>query len=413
MSQRAVVVGGGAIGIASAFYLSQSGWQVTVIDSGEIGRGCSYGNACLIVPSHSHPLPAPGVMGEGLRFMLKKDSPFYIKPRFAPDLMVWAWNFWRHCNAEAYERGSRAMAELSRASLDLFEELSRSHDFFYQRKGLLHVYLTDKGAEAAVTERDQLAAHGLPARVLSQKETLELEPALSDRIRGGLFIEGDAHGFSYGYVRALADALETRGATLLTERPVKGVLVERGAVKGVLADSPREEIAADLVVLAAGSWTPSLAKSLDLRIPLQPAKGYSSTIDAYPGCPAVPILIPETRVIVTPLAERLRFGGTLELAGLDLSLDEARYQAVVRAGREVLRESFEMKNEEAWCGLRPFLPDGLPIIDKAPGIEGLIVATGHAMLGFTQSPITGKLVAELADGKAPSVPVDAYRFDRF
>jgi D-amino-acid dehydrogenase len=242
---------------------------------------------------------------------------------------------------------------------------------------------------------------------------LELEPALSERIRGGLFSEGDAHGFSFGYVQALAGALEKSGAALLTHRPVIRILLEGRRAKGVLMDSPEEERAADLVVLAAGSWSPSLARSIGLRIPLQPAKGYSSTIDTYPGSPLIPIMIPETRVIVTPLPKRLRFGGTLELAGYDLSLDQSRYQAVVRAAREVLRESFEMKNEESWCGLRPFLPDGLPIIDRAPGIEGLIVATGHAMLGFTQSPVTGKLVAELADGRSPSVPLDAFRLGRF
>jgi D-amino-acid dehydrogenase len=273
--------------------------------------------------------------------------------------------------------------------------------------------LTDQVAAQAAKECNRLQEHGLAARVLTQKETLELEPALSERVRGGLFTEGDAHGFSYGYVQALAGALEKRGVEFLTNRPVIRILLERSGVKGILMDFPREEIATDLIVLAAGAWSPSLARSIGLRIPLQPAKGYSSTIDTYPGSPLIPIMIPETRVIVTPLPKRLRFGGTLELAGHDLSLDQTRYQAVVRAAREVLRESFEMKNEESWCGLRPFLPDGLPIIDRAPGIEGLIVATGHAMLGFTQSPVTGKLVADLAEGRAPSVPLEAFRFDRF
>jgi D-amino-acid dehydrogenase len=123
--------------------------------------------------------------------------------------------------------------------------------------------------------------------------------------------------------------------------------------------------------------------------------------------------MPETRVIVTPLQDRIRFGGTLELAGYDLSLNEARYQAVIRGARAVLKHPFEMNNEESWCGLRPVLPDGLPIIGRAPNIDGLIMAAGHAMLGFTQSPATGKIVSEIANDQTPSVPVEAFRFERF
>jgi D-amino-acid dehydrogenase len=186
-------------------------------------------------------------------------------------------------------------------------------------------------------------------------------------------------------------------------------------VKGVRIGEPpnEEEIESDIVVLAAGSWSKRLGEAAGIAIPLQPAKGYSSTVDAFPGVPRVPVLIKERRVIVTPLGERVRFGGTLELAGFDSTVDRTRYGAVVRAAREVLKADFPMKNEEAWCGWRPLTPDGLPIIDRPRNLDGLIVATGHAMLGFTQSPMTGKLVAEIANGETPSLPVDPFRLDRF
>ncbi|MBI2878486.1 MAG: FAD-dependent oxidoreductase [Candidatus Rokubacteria bacterium] len=412
---RAVVIGGGAIGVASAHYLEGTGWEVTLLDRGEIGRGCSYGNSCLIVPSHSHPIPGPGVLGQALRWMLRRDSPFYVRPRLDPGLLRWAWQFRGFCRPEAAARGFEALLALSRASLPLFEELARTPgiDFFYQRKGLLHVYLSDRGAAGARHEQEVLERAGFRVRLLSGPETLEFEPALSPRVRGGLYIEGEAHGHAFGYVRALAAHVEKRGARVLPHRAVSRIVVERGRVDRVVTASPVEELPADLVVLAAGAWTPELAASLGIRIPLQPAKGYSCTIDDFPGSPRVPILIQERRVIVTPLGDRLRFGGTLELAGYDLAIDETRYRAVVRAGREVLRTPFELGNAEAWCGRRPVTPDGLPIIARAPGVEGLIVATGHAMLGFTQSPITGKLVAELANGQAPSVPLTPFRLDRF
>jgi D-amino-acid dehydrogenase len=258
-----------------------------------------------------------------------------------------------------------------------------------------------------------LEESGFTARLLSRQETLNFEPALNGQVQAGLFIEGEAHGHCYQYVQGMAAEVRGLGGSFLANRAVSRIAVERGRVTRILTTSPEEEIPADLVVLAAGSWTPSLAAPLGIRIPLQPAKGYSCTIDSYPGAPRVPILLPEKRVIVTPLGERLRFGGTLELTGFDLGLNDTRYQAVVRGGREILKEPPHMKNEEAWCGLRPVLPDGLPIIDRARHIDGLIVATGHAMLGFTQSPITGKLVAELANDQTPSVPLAPFRLDRF
>ena len=213
-------------------------------------------------------------------------------------------------------------------------------------------------------------------------------------------------------MQALARTVASRGGNFICGRSVAKLLVRGGpGPRASRSTGPREELAADLVVLAAGSWSPGVAKTLDVHIPLQPAKGYSCTIDAYESGPSLPIMIKERRVIVTPLDDRLRFGGTLELAGLDLSIDPLRYQAVVRAGREVLKVPPPMENESPWCGLRPVTPDGVPIIDRVR--NGLIVATGHAMMGFTQSPMTGKLVAEIANEEPPSMPVDGFRLSRF
>lgn len=419
-SRHAVVAGGGAIGVCSAYYLSLAGWRVTLVERSEIGRGCSYGNACLIVPSHSHPLPAPGVFGQALRWMGRRDSPFYIRPRLDPALLRWAWQFRRYCTPEAARRGFDALLRLSRASLQLYEELAHSTDFFFRRQGLLHVYVSDAGFAGARREQEELGHAGFRARLLSREEAREFEPALGDRLRGALFIEGEAHADSYRFVRALAAACEERGVRVLERQAVARVHVTGGRARSVIVEpaSPAEagdaeELQADVVVLAAGAWTSALAAPLGIRIPLQPAKGYSCTIDAQGGVPAVPVLIAERRVIITPLGDRVRFGGTLELAGFDLGIDRVRYEAVARAAREVLREPPPMRGEDAWCGLRPVTPDGLPVIDRARGVEGIIVAAGHAMLGLTQAPITGKLVAELAGGLPPSVAVEPFRLDRF
>ncbi len=417
MSGRAIVIGAGAIGMASAYFLQRSGWTVTVVDRGEVGRACSYGNCCLIVPSHSDPIPGPGVIGQALRWMLSPTSPFYIRPRIDLDLAAWSWKFRRYCNEDAAMRGYDALTGLSRGSLELYEELTatREIDFFFQIKGLLVVYLTDEGLETGRHEKEIAERHGFEAQLLSRNETLDLEPALSPSARGGLFTAGEAHGFSYGYVRALEHTFRSRGGCLLTQRPVARVLTRNGRAVGIALDDPEEEILADVVVLAAGSWSRQIARGIGVEIPLQPAKGYSCTIDSFDGSPRIPVMIHERRVIVTPLDGRVRFGGTLELAGLDSTIDPKRYGAVIRAAREVLKVDFPLANEEAWSGLRPVTPDGLPIISHArsAGLDGLIVATGHAMLGFTQSPMTGKLVAEIANGETPSLSLEPFRLDRF
>jgi D-amino-acid dehydrogenase len=188
--------------------------------------------------------------------------------------------------------------------------------------------------------------------------------------------------------------------------------VKQGKVAGV-ETSTGAIMEADIAVLAAGSWSGELARSVGLTIPLQPAKGYSCTIDSYAGSPRIPLLMPESRVIITPLDGRLRFGGTLELAGFDSTVDKRRYRAVVDGARAVLRDPPPMIQEESWTGFRPLTPDGLPIIDRVAGVEGLLLATGHAMLGFTQSPITGKLVAELANQEKPSIPLAPFGLNRF
>lgn len=412
MAGRAIVVGGGVIGMATADALSRDGWRVSVVDRGEIGHGCSRANAGLIVPSHSHPLPGPGVVLQALRWMRRKDSPFYIRPLQVASLLGWLRQFRRHCNAVAAERGTRALCKLSRPSIELFERQSAELDFDFERRGLLHACVTQKGVRKARAEAAELEEAGFKVRLLTKPEALDLEPALGPEIYGGLMIEGDAHGSCLGYVEALFRVLETRGVALITGHEVTGILTRDSAVGGVRFDDGRE-VETDVVVLAAGVWSGGLARTVGLEIPLQPAKGYSCTFDTYTEAPKIPIFVPETRVFVTPIGDRVRLAGTLELAGFDERIDSARYSAVLRSGLHVLREVPELTHEVEWSGLRPLTPDGLPVIGAAPGVDGLFVATGHAMLGFTQAPITGQVIADLAGGREPSAPIDAFRPDRF
>ncbi|MDR7555129.1 MAG: FAD-dependent oxidoreductase [Armatimonadota bacterium] len=416
MAQRAVVIGGGAIGAAAAYFLAADGWDVTLVERGQVGRGCSYGNACLIVPSHAHPLPQPGVVGEALRWLLHPAGPVYIRPRFDRHLVAWLWRFWRACTPAAAARAHDALVALGRFSLAQYEDLARTVacSVFFQRRGLLHVYLGPRAAEHARAEQARYAADGFPGRVLLRDELLAFEPALSPRVGAGLYLEGEAHGDSFAFTRALAEAATARGARVVTGRTAARISTRDGRVTGVRVDGARnEDVPADVVVLAAGAWSPGLAATLGLRIPMQPAKGYSCTVRPRGLAPSVPLYVIGRRVAITPLGDRLRFGGTLELAGYDERIDPRRYRAVVAAAREVLRDDLAWDHEEAWCGLRPLLPDGLPLIGRVPWVDGAIVATGHAMLGFTLAAGTGRVVADLAAGRPPAVPLEAFAVDRF
>lgn len=300
-------------------------------------------------------------------------------------------------------------------SLELHDDLARQGTTsFGFRRGPLVFASASEGwrAEARATVEDAEGL-GFQARVLERDELLELEPALALNHRGGLRMEDQGSGDCFAYVRSLAAGLRARGVPTLEHTSVHRVLVRDGAATGVLAGDPPDEIAADLVVLAAGAWTPKIARPLGLRLPIQPATGYSTTHWRWAGAPSHPILLPETRVIVLPMEDRVRFAGTLELSGFRIEPDPVRSEAVAAAGALALRQPPPPGAGERWFGLRPLMPDDLPAIGWAPKIRGAIVAAGHGTLGFTQGPATGKLVAELATGTPTSLPVGPFRPDRF
>ncbi|HEX6230427.1 MAG TPA: FAD-dependent oxidoreductase [Actinomycetota bacterium] len=413
MSGQAVVVGAGAIGVASAHSLAEAGFAVTLVDRAEVGRGCSFANAGLIVPGHSQALAGPGVIAEGLRHLLRRDSPFTIRPRPDPALVRWLLAFRRACGLESYRRTTAILTELSQASLALFDDLVRrgEADFGYRSGPLINAYTTEGWRGAAAAFAEELEGLGIGSRQVDAVEARELEPALSETVTGALLIEGQASGDCHAYVRSLAERLSTRGAATMLGRAVRRVAVRGGRAAGVVLEDG-EEVPADLVVLAAGAWTPRLTAPLGLRLPIQPATGYSDTLPAWPGAPRTPIIFDDTHVVVLPLEGRVRFAGTLELAGFRTAPDPVRYHAVVRAGRRALRD-VPPGEGEAWFGFRPLMPDDLPAIGWVPWVEGAMVAAGHGTLGFTQSPITGRLVAELATGKVPTLDVTPFRPDRF
>ena len=386
---------------------------MTVVDQGEPGHGCTWGTAGLLCPAHSQPLPGPGVLTQALRWMLRRDSPFHIRVRPDPFLPGWLLDFARACALARSREGFRALCALSSLSLQLFEEvLARGDaDFFFERRGGYWAFLTEAGAARARDEADELRQHGFPVDFLGGDAAREREPALSGAVRAALFLGGDAHGSSLGFAESLAASLKRSGVRVETGVRVARFLREGRRVHGaevVHRDGVREERIADETVLALGAFSPRLARTAGVRLPIQPAKGYSATVRAFDGVPAIPVTVAERKVIITPLRDRVRFAGTLELAGYDPSRNRRRYRAVIASAQAGLAAPIPLEDEVAWSGFRPLTPTSVPLIGRPRGRDGLLVAAGHGTLGFTQSLGTGRLVQELADDEPPSVDPAPY-----
>ena len=411
--RTALVLGAGAIGLSCAYFLRRAGWEVTLVDRGEPGHGCTWGTAGLLCPAHSQPLPGPGTLGKALRWMFREDSPFHIRGRLDPSLPGWLLGFARACTRARSRRGFEALSALSSLSLRMFEEvLERGDaDFLFERRGGYWAFLTEAGAAHARAEAELLRAHGFPVDFLVGDAAREREPALSGAVRAAIFLHGDAHGSSLGFAESLSATLRRQGVRVETGVQALRLLGEDGGVRGAevtSGDGGREERTADETVLALGAFSPRLARTAGVRLPIQPAKGYSATVRTFRGVPSIPVTVAEHKVIITPLRDRVRFAGTLELAGYDESLNQRRYQAVLAGGQAGLATAIPRDEEVAWTGFRPLTPTSIPIVGRPSGRPGLLIAAGHGMLGFTQSLGTGRLVQQLADREPPAVDPAPY-----
>jgi D-amino-acid dehydrogenase len=396
-----LVVGAGVVGISAAHFLAASGRSVTVVDRTGLAAGCSHGNAGLVVPSHAIPLAAPGALWQGIKWMFDPESPLYIKPRASLALLGWLFRFGLACSEKRVRRAIPVLRDLHRASAELYETLADG----YARRGLLILYRTEAGFESGRHEAQVLLDAGIETKVLDVPGVRALLPGLKAEVVGGIHCLEDAHLDPLRFVRRLA----ARSGVEIRLTTVEGFDIQGRRIAQVrTSDGP---IAAKEVVLAAGSWAPGLARDLRLRIPIQAGKGYSLTFPAPAAAPEVPFILGEDRVAVTPLGDRLRLAGTMELAGLDLSVNERRVAAIRRAGTAALGELGEP--EEVWAGLRPVTPDTLPLLGRPRRYDNLIVAAGHAMIGLSLGPVTGRIVADLAAGRDPGLDLSLLDPDRF
>lgn len=416
MSQHVCIIGGGIIGLCSAYEAAQRGYRVTLIDRNPAQRdGCSFGNAGMIVPSHVVPLAAPGMVALGLKWMWNPESPFYIQPRCSWDLFQWGWKFWQSANNEHVARSGPLLRDLHLASRKCYEEFAEQwgDSFALVKRGLLMLCKTqaalDEEAHAAQAAR-QL---DVPAEVLTPAQAAALDPGVTMDIAGAVHFPLDCHLAPQQFMAQLQQRLIERGAAFHWETNVLGW--KKAGDQLIAVKTSRGDITADEFVLCGGSWSPQTVHELGLRLPLQAGKGYSLTVEQPRQLPQLCSIFTEARVAVTPMNGQLRFGGTMEIAGLDESITLRRVQGIIRSVPQYF-PAFRVDDFAGitpWRGLRPCSPDGMPYLGRTRAASNLVIATGHAMMGLSLGPITGRLVGQLLAAETPSIDLRRLSPDRF
>jgi D-amino-acid dehydrogenase len=413
--RRVIVVGGGVIGVCCAYFLAKQGADVTLVERDEIGHGASFGNAGTIAAGHP-PLNKPGRIRRSILDLLNPKSPLYIPVRWDPGLIRWLWRFRSFCTEQHLVESMAALAPLGHASLDLFDDLVESEglDCNYERAGYYEICRTEKGLAEVTHDAAMMRPHGFHPREMNGDELREVEPAILGSVVGGVHFPEAATCDPYLFVLELADRSVRHGARIQAGRGVSEIQSSGSSVSGVRLEDG-ECMEADAVVLATGSYSAGLTKKFGLRLPVRAGKGYHRDLEPLDGGQkllGVACVLAETSVFCTPMPGFTRLAGTLEFSGVNHQMRPRRLKQLTAAAEEYLEGAGDAVIRSEWCGLRPCTPDGLPYVGPVPGQSGLFVANGHAMLGLTLGPVTGKLIEEhVLAGRTslPSEPLGIHR----
>jgi D-amino-acid dehydrogenase len=407
-----LIIGGGAIGLATALALLEAGRSVRILDAGAVGGGASHGNCGTITPSHAPPLAAPGVVAQALRWMFTPDAPLYLKPRLDPALWHWLLRFAARCNPRDWRQSTQARAALlNDARARLADWVSRyGLQCEFEEEGLDYVFRDPRKFQQYVDESRLLAGFGIATEIFGGSDYEREEPAMLPGVAGAIRFPGDARLRPDRYVAELARVVRERGGLIEEQCRVDRLEPTPDGVS--LATSRGERKGGDAVI-ALGAWTPAFARRLGIRAPIQPGKGYSITYSRPARVPRHPMVLKDRSVCVTVWGSGFRLGSTMEFSGHDDTLNATRLAALERGAREFLREPVGAEVHERWCGWRPMTWDDLPLLGRAPGQRKVWIAAGHGMLGISMSTATGQLMADLMTGRPPAFDPSPYRPERF
>ena len=402
------------MGLSTAYFLRKEGHQVTVIDKSNIRSGASFVNAGYLTPSHIIPLASPGKIAQGIKWMFDASSPFYIKPRWDTDFFKWAWYFHRSSTQAKVEKAIPVIKDINILSRGLYEGIKDSGDlgdFHLERKGLLMLYKTDKAFSHEMEVADRASGLGLEVSVLDGAQLASIEPDITIDAKGAIHYECDRHMSPTQLMPKMVDYLKRSGVKIKIDETVEDVILSQGKI--VEVKTTKETYSADEIVMAAGSWSGILSKKMGIRLPLQAGKGYRINVSRPTGI-TMPAILMEASMAVTPMQDFTRFAGTMEFSGINNVIRKEKVKAIAEGAKNFYPE-LEIGQEEiadARCGLRPVSPDGIPYIGRTGNVRNLIFATGHAMMGWSLGPATGKLVTELVGGTETSMDISPFSPDR-
>lgn len=411
---KVVVIGGGIIGLSTAWELHRRGEEVIVLDSRSAGMAASAVNAGWVSPAMAGPVPAPGLVKTSLKWMLNPESPLYIRPRLNKGFITWLYRFWRACNEQAYQAGLEATAVLGSGTMEIMDQwVSDGIEFEMHDFGLLYAY-----RDRAYMEADLAAFQGVTPYGYAQPQPLygddlrAFEPILSEELVGGYHVKEERTVQPITLVKGLIAKLQEVGVEIRNGAPV--VDLEVSQKKVVAVRTPAERIEADHVLISAGAWTGEIGKMAGAKLPIEAGKGYGLDFRPAPVRPQRSVYLPNDRIAITPFNDGLRLSGTMELSGISDTVTARRVGAIEKGGKRFLQGFPEgSKPTQIWAGMRPMAPDGLPVLGNVSGLSNLTVASGHAMLGVTLAAVTATHMADLiASGTTPDVlkPFSPNRF---
>lgn len=413
--KQAIVIGGGVNGLCTAYYLQKKQYDVTLIDSGDITNNCSFGNMGFLSPSHFIPLASPGIVAEGLRYMLSRTSPFYIKPRLNYSFLRWALKFYGNSNQSMVEKNAPPLTELLNLSRRLMNEIREDigDGFLMEEIGCMMMCHSKKAFEAELLVAEASKKFNLDIKILERRELQAHEPDVELDIYGAVLFKDDAHIHPGKFMLAMKDYLQKQGVRFQLNTSVVGFEKSGRSVTSVLTD--KGNFKAQEIAITAGAWLPKLAKMLGFPMLLEGGKGYSYTYDHIEKNIRYPAILVDGRCAITPWKHMLRIGGTMEFSGLNDHVLINRMEGIYNSVKKFypgLNIDFP-KADQIWTGLRPVTPDGLPYIGRPNGYENVSFGGGHAMLGISAGAGTGLILSDLVAGRQLPIDISSFAVQRF